>query len=76
MAGTGKKEARGLQITHYNLKDFVQEEEISNAAIYCDQKGQCLLHDPSHATADMIRDALNEGGEERVGAGPVWISSK
>jgi hypothetical protein len=51
------------QITRYDLKDFVPEEEISNTAFYCDQKGQCLLHDTSHATADMIRKALNEEGK-------------
>ena len=51
------------QITRYDLKDFVQEAEIANTAFYCDQKGQCFLHDTTHATADMIRDTLNEEGK-------------
>jgi len=51
------------QITRYDLKDFVQEEEISSAAFYCDQKGQCFLHDTSHAAAEIVRDALNEEGK-------------
>ena len=51
------------QITRYHLKDFVKEEEISRTAFYCDQRGQCFLHDTSQATADMIRDALNEEGK-------------
>ena len=51
------------QITRYHLKDFIQEEEISRAAFYCDHKGQCFLHDTSQATAEVIRDALNEEGK-------------
>ena len=51
------------QITRYDLKDFVQGEEISDMAFYCDQKGQCFLHDTGHAAADMVRDALNEEGK-------------
>jgi len=51
------------QITRYDLKDFVQEEEISDTAFYCDQKGLCFLHDTSHAAAEIVRDALNKEGE-------------
>ena len=51
------------QITRYDLKDFVREEEIPDTAFYCDQRGHCFLHDTCHATADMIRDALNEEGK-------------
>jgi hypothetical protein len=64
----GKKRKPGMQkweyqITRYHFKDFVREEEISNSAFYCDQRGQCFLHDTAQATADMIRDALNEEGK-------------
>jgi hypothetical protein len=51
------------RITRYHLKDFVREEEISSTAFYCDQRGQCFLHDTDHATSDMICDALNEEGK-------------
>jgi hypothetical protein len=51
------------QITRYQLKEFMKGEEIAQASFYCDQKGQCFLHDTSQATADMIRDALNEEGK-------------
>jgi hypothetical protein len=64
----GKKRKPGrqkweYQITRYHFQDFVREEEISNSAFYCDQRGQCFLHDTAQATADMIRDALNEEGK-------------
>jgi hypothetical protein len=65
---TGKKRKAGMirweyRITRYHFKDFLREEEISNSAIYCDQKGQCFLHDTAEETAEMIRQALNEEGK-------------
>ena len=51
------------QITRYEVKDSAQEEEMSKTAFYCDQKGQCFLHDTSPAAAEMVRDALNEEGK-------------
>ena len=52
------------QITRYHLKDFVREEEMDPAAFYCDQRGQCFLHDTSREGADMIRDVLNQEGRK------------
>jgi hypothetical protein len=50
------------RITRYHFKDFVRDEEDSASAFYCDQRGQCFLHDAAQA-ADMIRDVLNEEGK-------------
>ena len=52
------------QITRYHLKDFVREEKMDPAAFYCDQRGQCFLHDTSREGADMIRDVLNQEGRK------------
>lgn len=52
------------QITRYHLKDFGREEEMDPAAFYCDQRGQCFLHDTSREAAEMIRDVLNEEGKK------------
>ena len=52
------------QITRYHLKDFIREEEMDPAAFYCDQRGQCFLHDTSREGADMIRDVLNQEGRK------------
>jgi hypothetical protein len=42
---------------------FQPGQEVEEKAFYCDQKGQCFLHDTSRAAADMIRDTLNEEGK-------------
>ena len=52
------------QITRYHLQDFIREEEMDPAAFYCDQRGQCFLHDTSREGADMIRDVLNQEGRK------------
>lgn len=52
------------QITRYNLKDFGHEETKDPTAFYCDQRGQCFLHDTSREAADMVRDVLNEEGKK------------
>jgi len=52
------------QITRYHLKDFVREEKMDPAAFYCDQRGQCFLHDTSREGADIIRDVLNQEGRK------------
>jgi len=52
------------QITRYHLKDFIREVEMDPAAFYCDQRGQCFLHDTSREGADMIRDVLNQEGRK------------
>ncbi len=51
------------QITRYDLHDFVGEGEFPGSAFYCDQSGQCFIHDTAHAAADMVRKALNEEGK-------------
>ncbi len=51
------------QITRHNLIDFGKEKaEREPTAFFCDQKGQCLLHDASEQGAGRIREALNEEG--------------
>ncbi len=50
------------RITRYHMNDFLKKGEFSGA-FYCDQKGQCFLHDTDTAAADVIRDALNEEGK-------------
>jgi hypothetical protein len=34
------------------------------AAFYCDQRGQCFLHDTSREAAGMIREVLNREGKK------------
>jgi hypothetical protein len=50
------------QITRYLLQNLVRGEKIQEAAYYCDSKGQCLLHDTTKETGDIIRDVFNEEG--------------
>lgn len=52
------------QITRYQLKDLSRGKDIPETTFYCDQKGQCFLHDTSHATADMVCGAFNEEGKK------------
>jgi len=52
------------QITRYQLQNLTPGEEIREAAFYCDSKGQCLLHDTTKETADIIRDIFNEEGKK------------
>jgi hypothetical protein len=52
------------QITRYQMEDLSRVKETEEKAFYCDQKGQCFLHDTSKAAADMIRDTLNEEGKK------------
>jgi len=52
------------QITRYQLKDLSPGEDIPETTFYCDQKGQCFLHDTSHATADMVCETFNEEGKK------------
>lgn len=52
------------QIKRYYLKNLVKEGEIAEPAFYCDSKGQCLLHDASKETADIIQDVFNEEGKK------------
>ncbi|NWF57530.1 MAG: hypothetical protein HXY45_22350 [Syntrophaceae bacterium] len=52
------------QITRYHTEDFSRGEDVTEKAFYCDQKGQCFLHDTSRAAADMVRDTLNEEGKK------------
>ena len=54
------------QITRYKMEDFSQGKDAEAKAFYCDQKGQCFLHDTSGVAADMIRDTLNEEGKKAV----------
>ena len=61
-SGREKMKKWEYQMTRYQLKDLGKEEEISGNAFYCDNKGQCFLHDTSQATADMLRDSFNEQG--------------
>lgn len=51
------------QITRYELKNLMKED-ISGPAFYCDQKGQCILHDASKETADMIQSVFNDEGKK------------
>jgi hypothetical protein len=51
------------QITRYRLQDFAKKDEVADGAFFCDQKGQCFLHDTSQGT-DMVRDVLNGEGEK------------
>lgn len=51
------------RITRYHVKEFVKRDEFSGTSFYCDQKGQCFLHDTDIAAADLIREALNEEGK-------------
>jgi len=51
------------QITRYKVQDFIKEEN-PEASFYCDQKGQCFLHDTSKATADMICESFNDEGKK------------
>ncbi len=52
------------RFTRYHLKDYAKEEkQISGTAFYCDNQGQCFLHDTSQETVDLVRDALNEEGK-------------
>ncbi len=51
------------QITRHNLTDLGKEKAgRDTAAFFCDQKGQCFLHDASDQGAEMIREAFNEEG--------------
>jgi len=52
------------QITRYQLKNLAQGEEVREAAFYCDSKGQCLLHDATKETTDILRDILNDEGKK------------
>jgi len=52
------------QITRYQLKEFVREEEMDSGAFYCDQRGQCFLHDTSREAAGMIQEVLNQEGKK------------
>ena len=61
--GKGAMQAWEYQITRYQLKDLTQGEEVSPEAFFCDQRGQCFLHDTTDAAAGLIRDALNEEGK-------------
>ncbi len=51
------------QITRYQVQDVRKSEEIPEGAFYCDQKGQCFLHDTSHASAGIIAEVFNEEGK-------------
>jgi len=52
------------QITRYQMEDLSRGKDAEEKAFYCDQKGQCFLHDTSRVAADMIRDTLNEEGKK------------
>ncbi|MDH4267561.1 MAG: hypothetical protein OEW45_18195 [Deltaproteobacteria bacterium] len=52
------------QITRYQMQNLAPGEEIRGAAFYCDSKGQCLLHDTTKETTDIIRDVFNEEGKK------------
>jgi hypothetical protein len=52
------------QITRHHLQNAANEgEETPGGAFYCDDRGQCFLHDTSQAAAEMIREAFNEEGK-------------
>ena len=44
------------------MNEFVKGGESPAASFFCDQKGQCFIHDTGTAAADLIREALNEEG--------------
>jgi len=50
-------------ITRYHVKDFIREGKPAQTSFYCDQRGQCFLHDLSQAAADVVRNILNEEGQ-------------
>jgi hypothetical protein len=50
------------QMTRYQFKDLAKETDLSDSSFYCDNKGQCFLHDTSKATSDMLQEAFNEEG--------------
>ena len=53
------------QITRHNLTDLVEEEAGGGkASFFCNQKGQCILHDASDQAAETIRQFLNEEGRK------------
>jgi hypothetical protein len=51
------------KLTRYELKNL-SKEEMPNPAFYCDQKGQCIIHDVSQETSDLIQGVFNEEGEK------------
>ncbi len=52
------------QITRHQMGDFSRVKDAEGKAFYCDQKGQCFLHETSREAADMIRDTLNKEGKK------------
>jgi hypothetical protein len=51
------------RITRYHMDELAKGEAFSGASFFCDQKGQCFLHDTDTAAAEVIREALNEEGK-------------
>jgi len=52
------------QITRYHAQDLARGGSILAASFHCDNKGECLLHDTTEETADILRDVFNEEGKK------------
>ena len=51
------------QITRYQVGNQKNVGGSSGATFFCDQKGQCFLHDTSEEATEIIRGAFNEEGK-------------
>ncbi|MGQ9696082.1 MAG: hypothetical protein ACUVWV_15210 [Thermodesulfobacteriota bacterium] len=51
------------KLTRYELKNLMKEE-LPGPTFYCDQKGQCIIHDVSQETTDLLQGVFNEEGKK------------